>query len=96
MLVSGRPTVRGRKNHASRVVVPVTAVLALGLGAGVLVASSGGSPARVHQAAASSSQGVTSTGAYECIVPWRVCTTWFGKTLYCPFGRLCSWKPIEV
>jgi hypothetical protein len=61
MLVSGRPTVRGRKNRGARVVVPVTAVLALGLGAGVIVASSGGSPARVHQAAASSSQGVTST-----------------------------------
>jgi hypothetical protein len=61
MLVSGRPTVRSRKNRRSRVVIPVTAVLALGLGAGVLVASSGGGPAKVHQAAATSSQEVTST-----------------------------------
>jgi hypothetical protein len=45
----------------SRVVIPVTAVLALGLGAGVLVASSGGGPAKVRPAAATSSQEVTST-----------------------------------
>jgi hypothetical protein len=45
----------------SRVVIPVTAVLALGLGAGVLVASSGGGPAKVRQAAATSTQQVTST-----------------------------------
>jgi hypothetical protein len=62
MLVSGQPSVRRRgRKRTARVVVPVTAVLAVGLGAGVVVASSGGSPAKVHQAAASSSQGVTST-----------------------------------
>jgi hypothetical protein len=62
MLVSGQPSVRRRgRKRTARVVVPVTAVLALGLGAGVLVVSSGGSPAKVHQAAASSSMGVTST-----------------------------------
>jgi hypothetical protein len=85
MLVSGRPTVRGRKNHASRVVVPVTAVLALGLGAGVLGASSGGSPARVHQAAASSSQGVTSTAVNtncDIVIPAHPLTA---KGLATPF-----------
>jgi hypothetical protein len=85
MLVSGRPTVRGRKNHASRVVVPVTAVLALGLGAGVLVASSGGSPARVHQAAAASSQGVTSTAVNtncDIVIPAHPLTA---KGLATPF-----------
>ena len=62
MLVTGQPSVRRRgRKRTARVVVPVTAVLALGLGAGVLVASSGGSPAKVHQAAAQSSMGVTST-----------------------------------
>jgi hypothetical protein len=64
MLVSGQPSVRRRRGgnkRTARVAVPVTAVLALGLGAGVIVASSGGSPAKVHQAAAQSSMGVTST-----------------------------------
>src|SRR5579862_3228139 len=42
-----------------RVAVPVAAVLALGVGAGVVVASSGGGATKVVQA--SSSQGVTST-----------------------------------
>ncbi len=44
----------------SRVVIPVTAVLALGLGAGVVVASSGGGAAKARPAAATSQQ-VTST-----------------------------------
>ncbi len=64
MLVSGQPSVRRRRGgnkRTARVVVPVTAVLALGLGAGVIVASSGGGPAKVHQAAAQSSAGVSST-----------------------------------
>jgi hypothetical protein len=85
VLISDRPTVRGRKNRASRVVVPVTAVLALGLGAGVVVASSGGSPARVHQAAASSSQGVTSTAVNtdcDIVIPAHPLTA---KGLATPF-----------
>jgi len=66
MLVTGQPTVavrrrRGRNNRAARIAVPVTAVVALGLGAGIFVATSGGSPATVRPAAASSSQGVSST-----------------------------------
>jgi hypothetical protein len=86
MLVSGQPSVRrrGRKRPA-RVVVPVTAVLALGLGAGVLVASSGGSPAKVHQAAASSSQGVTSTAVNtdcDIVIPAHPLTA---KGLATPF-----------
>ena len=67
MLVTGQPPVRrrgqngrGRNNRAARIAVPVTAAVALSLGAGIFVASSGGGPAKVHAAAASSSQGVTS------------------------------------
>jgi hypothetical protein len=85
VLISDRPTVRSRKNRASRVVVPVTAVLALGLGAGVIVASSGGSPAKVHQAAASSSQGVTSTAVNtdcDIVIPAHPLTA---KGLATPF-----------
>jgi hypothetical protein len=64
MLVTGQPTVhrrRGRNNRAARIAIPVTAAVALSLGAGIFVATSGGSPAKVRQAAASSSQGVSST-----------------------------------
>ena len=64
MLVTGQPSVRrrrGRKNRAVRIAVPVTAAVTLSLGAGIFVAVSGGGPAKVHQAAASSSQGVTSS-----------------------------------
>ena len=86
MLVSGQPSVRRRgRKRTARVVVPVTAVLALGLGAGVLVASSGGSPARVHQAAASSSQGVTSTAVNtncDIVIPAHPLTA---KGLATPF-----------
>jgi hypothetical protein len=85
VLISDRPTVRGRKNRASRVVVPVTAVLALGLGAGVVVASSGGGPARVHQAAAASSQGITSTAVNtdcDIVIPAHPLTA---KGLATPF-----------
>src|SRR5438874_2677867 len=67
MLVTGQPPVRrrgqngrGRNNRAARIAVPVTAAVALSLGAGIFVASSGGGPAKVHAAAASSSQSVTS------------------------------------
>ncbi len=66
MLVSGQPPVRrrgrngrGRSNRTARIAVPVTAAVALSLGVGVFVAASGGGPAKVHPAAASS-QGVTS------------------------------------
>ncbi len=86
MLVSGQPSVRRRgRKRSARVVVPVTAVLALGLGAGVLVASSGGSPAKVHQAAASSSQGVTSTAVNtncDIVIPAHPLTA---KGLATPF-----------
>jgi hypothetical protein len=63
MLVTGQPSVRrgrSRKNRA-RIVVPVTAAVAVGLGAGIFAAASGGGPAKVHPAAASSSQGVSSS-----------------------------------
>ena len=65
MLISGQSPVRrhGGRNRGGnkRIVIPAATVLALGLGAGVIIASSGGGPAKVHQAAASSSQGVSST-----------------------------------
>ena len=76
---------RSRNNRPARVVVPVTAVLALGLGAGVLVASSGGGPAKIHQAAASSSQGVTSTAVNtncDIVIPAHPLTA---KGLATPF-----------
>jgi hypothetical protein len=63
MLVTGQPSVRrrrGGKNRA-RIAVPVTAAVAVSLGAGIFAAASGGGPAKVHQAAASSSQGVSSS-----------------------------------
>jgi hypothetical protein len=86
MLVSGQPSVRRRgRKRTARVVVPVTAVLALGLGAGVLVASSAGGPAKVHQAAAQSSQGVTSTAVNtncDIVVPAHPLTA---KGLATPF-----------
>src|SRR5437773_12312071 len=75
MLVTGQPSVRrrrGRKNRAARIAVPVTAAVALSLGAGIFVAASGGGPAKVHAAAASSSQGVTSSAVItdcDIIVP---------------------------
>ena len=66
MLVTGQPAPavrrrRGRNHRAARIAVPVTAVVALGLGAGIFAAASGGGPAKVRPAAASSSQGVSST-----------------------------------
>src|ERR1700733_16027184 len=86
MLISGQPSARrGGRKGTGRVVVPVTAVLALGLGAGVVVASSGGSPPRVHQAAASSSQGVTSTAVNtdcDIVIPAHPLTA---KGLATPF-----------
>jgi hypothetical protein len=89
MLVSGQPTVRSRRSRKGggnkRIVVPVTAVLALGLGAGVIVASSGGSPAKVHQAAASSSQGVSSSAVNtncDIVIPAHPLTA---KGLATPF-----------
>src|SRR5438034_6932967 len=78
MLVTGQPPVRrrgrnrrGRNNRTARIAVPVTAAVALSLGVGVFVAASGG-PAKVHAAAASSSQGVTSSAVNtncDIIVP---------------------------
>ena len=85
MLISGQPSVRGRRGGSKRIVVPVTAVLALGLGAGVIVASSGGGPAKVHQAAASSSQGVSSTAVNtncDIVIPAHPLTA---KGLATPF-----------
>jgi hypothetical protein len=66
MLDTGQPPVRrrgrnrrGRNNRTARIAVPVTAAVALSLGVGIFVAASGGGPAKVHPAAASS-QEVTS------------------------------------
>ena len=78
MLITGQPPVRrgrnsrSRNNRAARIAVPVTAAVALSLGAGIFVAASGSGPAKIHQAAASSSQGVTSTAVNtdcDIIVP---------------------------
>ena len=77
MLITGQPPVRSRSRRrrnqrATRIAVPVTAVLALGLGAGVFAAASGGGPAKLHPAAASSTQGVTSSAVNtdcDIIVP---------------------------
>jgi hypothetical protein len=85
MLISGQPSVRRRRGGSKRIVVPVTAVLALGLGAGVIVASSGGGPAKVHQAAASSSQGVSSSAVNtncDIVIPAHPLTA---KGLATPF-----------
>ena len=78
MLITGQPPVRrgrnsrSRNSRAARIAVPVTAAVALSLGAGIFVAASGGGPAKIHQAAASSSQEVTSTAVNtdcDIIVP---------------------------
>lgn len=65
MLISGQPSARrsgrNRRGGNKRIVIPVAAVAALGLGAGVFIAASGGSPAKIHQAASTSSQGVSSS-----------------------------------
>jgi len=64
MLITGQPPVRrrrGRNNRAARIAVPVTAAVALSLGVGIFVAASGRGPAKIHPAAASSSQGVSSS-----------------------------------
>jgi hypothetical protein len=89
MLISGQPSVRrsggNRRGGSKRIVVPVTAVLALGLGAGAIVVSSGGSPAKVHQAAASSSQGVSSSAVNtvcDIVIPAHPLTA---KGLATPF-----------
>jgi hypothetical protein len=87
MLVSGEPPVRRRRGGNRRVVVPVAAVMALGLGVGVVVvaASGGGSPAKVHQAAATSSQGVSSTAVNtncDIVIPAHPLTA---KGLATPF-----------
>jgi len=84
MLVTGQPPVRrrgrnsrGRNNRVARIAVPVTAAVALSLGVGIFVAASGGGPAKIHQAAASSSQGVSSSAVNtDCaiIVPARPLT----------------------
>jgi hypothetical protein len=66
------PRRRGRNHRAARIAVPVTAAVALSLGVGIFVAASGGDPTKVHQAAASSSQGVSSSAVItdcDIIVP---------------------------
>jgi hypothetical protein len=72
MLVTGQPSVRrrrGRNNRAARIAVPVTAAVAVSLGVGIFVASSGGGPAKIHPAAASSSQGVSSSAVItDCTI----------------------------
>src|SRR5206468_4521048 len=85
---SGQPSVRrsggNRRGGSKRIVVPVTAVLALGLGAGVIAASSGGSPAKVHQAAASSQRVSSSAVNTVCdiVIPAHPLTA---KGLATPF-----------
>ena len=75
MLIEHRPAQRRRRrnNRAVRIAVPVTAAAALSLTVGILVAASGGGPAKVHPAAASSAtQGVSSTAVNpdcDIIVP---------------------------
>ena len=75
MLVTGQPPVRrrrGRNNRAARIAIPVTTAVTLILGVGIFVAASSGGPAKVHQAAASTSQGVSSSAANtdcDIIVP---------------------------
>ena len=76
MLVTGQPPVRrrsrdsrGRNGRTARIAVPVTAAVTLSLGVGIFVAASGGGPAKIHQAAASSSQGVSSSAVNtDCAV----------------------------
>ena len=64
---------RGRNNRAVRIAVPVTTVAALSLTVGIFVAASGGGPAKLHPAAASSAtQGVSSSAVNadcDIIVP---------------------------
>ena len=75
MLVTGQPPVRrlhSRSNRAARIAVPVTTAVTLSLGVGIFVAASSGGPAKVHQAAASTSQGVSSSAVNadcDIIVP---------------------------
>ena len=85
MLISGQPSVRRRRGGGKRIVIPVAAVAALGLGAGVFVAASGGSPARIHQAAATSSQGISSSAVNttcDIVIPAHPLTA---KGLATPF-----------
>src|SRR6185437_9229522 len=89
MLISGQPSVRrsgrNRRGGNKRIVIPVAAVAALGLGAGVFIAASGGSPAKIHQAAATSSQGVSSSAvntSCDIVIPAHPLTA---KGLATPF-----------
>ena len=87
MLVTGQRPVRNRRRGGNkRIVVPVAAVVALGVGAGAFVAAAhGGSPAKVHQAAASSSQEVSSSAVnLDCniVIPAHPLTA---KGLATPF-----------
>src|SRR5690242_13580019 len=85
MLISGQPSVRRRRGGSKRIVIPVAAVAALGLGAGVFIAASGGSPAKIHQAAATSSQGVSSSAVNtncDIVIPAHPLTA---KGLATPF-----------
>jgi hypothetical protein len=89
MLISGQPSVRrsgrNRRGGNKRIVIPVAAVAALGLGAGVFVAASGGSPAKIHQAASTSSQGVSSSAVNtncDIVIPAHPLTA---KGLATPF-----------
>src|SRR5690242_7624610 len=89
MLISGQPSVRrsgrNRRGGNKRIVIPVAAVAALGLGAGVFIAASGGSPAKIHQAAATSSQGVSSSAVNtncDIVIPAHPLTA---KGLATPF-----------
>jgi hypothetical protein len=78
MLDTGQPPVRrrgpnrrGRNKRTARIAVPVTAAVALSLGVGIFVAASGGGPAKVHPAAASSQEVTSGAVNTDCdiIVP---------------------------
>jgi hypothetical protein len=56
---------RGRNNRRARIAIPVTAVMALGLTAGIVVVASGHNTPRVHSAAASGSAGVSSSAVED-------------------------------
>jgi hypothetical protein len=65
MFSDHRSARRGRNNRRARIAIPVTAVMALGLTAGIVVGASGHNTPRVHSAAASGSAGVSSSAVED-------------------------------
>jgi hypothetical protein len=71
MLIDHRPVRRrrGRNNRAARIAVPVAAVMALGVTAGIVVGASGHNTPKLRSAAASGSTGVSSTAVEDtCVI----------------------------